>query len=300
MILYLKMVVALILPLFLLLGAFGCGDGGGGGSSTGSEASGSGNDNDVDSNQGDQDNLLTGEGIIDPIELSSGQAGTETPNTARIRFNTALGSPSTPIVLESLIVVDDDLCKGHPLNLFSNSESYDAVEAARRAVAHIEKYAIYTNFRAERSGSTVTIEAPRNLPYKYRRQPLRWKFLLGASQSVSTITTTMDGFSPGTPSFYSHKVITLHADLPADADDHEITIDGVSIDLGTGALTREEIAQRIANTDFSSGDSYTSVGAYYVGASGNSLLFQRRDSNVNLDGSINIEDNAYTGTILNR
>ena len=280
------------LSLFLISGLGGCG---GGGSSS---SSGGASNDEVASNKKDEDEdvLFTGDGIIDPIDLSGGLVGTETPNVATFRLSLAFRSLTAPLVLESLMVVKQDILNGIPLHLLSNMKSYNTETVAEKIVAHIEKQAIYTGFRASRSLSTIRLEAPPNLPYKYVNKRLDWKFLIGPSRSVSNKTITFSGFSSGTASHYSKVVITLHADLPADADDHEIIIDGVTIDFGTEALTRGEIAKKIADTDFSSGDNYISVGAYYVGVSGYNLLFQRRDSNGDLDGSIPVQDNTYTGT----
>ena len=283
--------------LFLCLclaGLPGCGGDGGGGTSSAVTGE---TDDTVDANQTKGDALLTGEGIIDPIELSGGQAGTETSNVTHFRFSTHFRTLNTPTVLESLVVEKGDLFNNVPLNLFSKTETYTAEVAAKRVAAHLEKQAIYTGFRAIAAMGIVTISAPPNLPYKYVRKRLKWKFLVGDSRSETSKNTTFNGFSPGTASHYSKTIVTLHADLPANAEDHEITIDGITIDLGTKALTREEIAQKIVNTDFSSGDNYQSMGIYYVGVSGYNLLFQRRGSDANLDGAITIQDNSYTGTI---
>ena len=188
---------------FLLIGIFGCGDSG---SETGSSAPVE-DSNEVDLNQvrsrdqGSEDPLFTGEGIIDPIELSSGREGTGTPNTTQIDFSTAFKSPKTPLVLKSLIVASNDICNGNSFNLFSSEESYNAVEAAKRVTAHIEKHAIYTSFRAERSGSVITVDAPRNSFKKYKRRILKWRFLMGKSQVAKTVKTVMDGYSSGESSF---------------------------------------------------------------------------------------------------
>ena len=285
--------------LFLCLaGPLGCGSDGGG---KGPSSAVTGETDDVlDANQTKGDTLLTGEGIIDPIELSGGQAGTEKSNVVHFRFNTHFRTLDTPTVLESLVVEKGDIFNNVPLNLFSETETYTAEVAAKRVAVHIEKYAIYTGFRAIAAMGIITISAPPNLPDKYVRKKLTWKFLIGDSRSETYKHIRFAGHTRGTASHYSKTIITLHADLPANAKDHEITIDGVTIDLGTDALTREEIAKKIANTDFSSGDNYQSVGIYYVGVSGYNLLFQRRDANEDLDSVIPIQDNSYTGTIASK
>ena len=294
MLFYLKKGGVLALIFFSLMGMLACGDGDSGGGSPVAAT-----DEDVDSNNTDTDSLVTGEGIIDPIELSGGQAGSAVPNTATFDMNdSSLTSASNPILLQSLTTISQDVLNGVPVTLSSDSDTYNPTEAATKVVAYIEKQAIYTSFRASASGTVVTLQSPINVPAIYRDKSLVWSFLHGPSSSENTFARIMRNGIGGPSFFYSNATITLHANLPANADDHEITIDDVTIDLGTEALTREEIAQKIADTDFSSGGDYTSTGAYYVGPSGPSLLFQRRDADTSLNGSIPIQDNSYTGANL--
>ena len=294
---HLKTNLYLTLFLFLCLTAMpGCG--GGSASSGGGTQDGNLNAKQATDGDGDGDVLLTGEGVIDPIDLSGGLAGTRTPAFGTFDFSSAEIPIDTPLILENLTIDEDSLVKKIPLELFAQDETYDAIEAAKRFVAHAENQAVFVGFRFFVTGTTVKITTSTNSPGRYFNRPLVWKFLFGASREEKNIVTALDTkYSSGTSSHFSQKIITLHANLPADATDHQITIDGVTVDFGTKALTREQIAQKIANTDFSSGGDYKSVGPYYVGASGYNLIFQRRDADKKFDASIPIQDNSYTGVI---
>ena len=288
----------LYLTLFLCLTSMqGCGGGSSGGKSASSGAdTQNGNLNAKQATDGDV--LLTGEGVIDPIDLSGGLAGTRTPAFGTFDFSSAEIPTDTPLILENLTIDENSLVKKTPLELFAQDETYDAIEAAKRFVAHAENQAVFVGFRFFVTGTTVKITTSNNSPGRYFNRPLVWKFLSGTSLDEKNIVTALDTkHSSGNSSHFSQKIITLHANLPANAADHQITIDGVTIDFGTKALTREQIAQKIANTDFSSGGNYTSVEPYYVGASGYNLIFQRRYADKKFDGSIPIQDNSYTGVV---
>ena len=285
-----KIVLFSFLSLFFT-GTLGCGEGGGGGTSSPASVE------DVDDNV-KKDSVLTGEGIIDPLMLSGGDKGTARSHETYFNFGVSLSSPNCPVILESFIIVGDDVLNSIPVTLCSSDETYSPTTAAQKVFDHIEEQAIYSGFRSRLSDSTVHIEAPVNVPSKYKYKKGTWKFLIGPSGTVRNEATTFRNGVGGHAVHYSETVIALHADLPANAPDHEITIDGVTIDLGTKALTREEIAKKIADTDFSSGDNYKNVGVYYVGASGYSLIFRRKEGNANLDDEITIQDNTYTGVPL--
>jgi hypothetical protein len=90
--------------------------------------------------------------------------------------------------------------------------------------------------------------------------------------------------------------ITISAPLAENAIDHSITIDNVTIDLGTSAKTAAQIAAQIAATNFSSGTNYA-TGAYTVtNPSGTLLTFTKSNSGSSGNGSITISDPLYTSS----
>jgi len=119
-----------------------------------------------------------------------------------------------------------------------------------------------------------------------------------ASQTIANVpirTIPAIIFAGGVDGVEASVTITIPAGLAATADDADIEIDGVAIDLGAIALTPAEIATAIAGTDFSTGDSYD-TNPYTVEADGDEVTFTRDDVGVSGNGALVVGDADYTTT----
>jgi RHS repeat-associated protein len=114
--------------------------------------------------------------------------------------------------------------------------------------------------------------------------------------NATTILSALT-FAGGTNGAAAIAKLAIPAALTANASDHSITIDGVTIDLGTLALSPVEIAAKISATDFSIGTSYVADGAYTVTNDGvDTLTFTRTTSGLTGNATLAISDANYTTT----
>jgi hypothetical protein len=90
--------------------------------------------------------------------------------------------------------------------------------------------------------------------------------------------------------------ITIPAGISANATDHAIEIDGVTIDLGTSALTANQVAVAIASTSFSGGTVYGTNPYTVTNTSGAILTFTSNATGTSGDGAITMQDDAYGAT----
>ncbi|MEJ0021012.1 MAG: hypothetical protein WDN47_00325 [Candidatus Doudnabacteria bacterium] len=90
---------------------------------------------------------------------------------------------------------------------------------------------------------------------------------------------------------------TIPAALPANAADHSIMIDGVTIDLGTGIRSAASIGGLIASTDFSSGTSFQADGSYTVTNNNAVVTFTRDNTGTAGNNGLTIADADFTGGV---
>ncbi len=89
------------------------------------------------------------------------------------------------------------------------------------------------------------------------------------------------------PAIPAMVTVTVSAGLVANAFDHSVTIDGVTIDLGTSALTASQVAAAIAANGFA-GKDYT-----VTNPSGADLTFTKKSAGAAGNGALTLQDAAY-------
>jgi len=96
-------------------------------------------------------------------------------------------------------------------------------------------------------------------------------------EAVANAGVTLASFSGGVTGVAASDTITIPAGLSANANDHSIAIDGVTVDLGTSLLTAAGLASEIttALTTAATGTSYVADGAYTVSTSSADITFSR-------------------------
>ena len=119
-----------------------------------------------------------------------------------------------------------------------------------------------------------------------------WVRIYGKKSSTNYVTRNINRGKNGEVGTKSSLHFFVNAGLSANADDKSIFIDGVSIDLGTDALGKEEVAQKIASADFTEGRIYRKA-PYSVRVEGNKVTFEAKFSGNNTR-TIVIKDNQYT------
>ena len=119
-----------------------------------------------------------------------------------------------------------------------------------------------------------------------------WIRVYGKKSSKNYVTRNINRGADGTLGAKSSLYFFIRAGLPANATDKSISIDGISIGLGKKALTKEDIAQKIATTDFTSGRIYA-IAPYKVSAQDAKVTFEAKFSGDNTNTLV-IDDNQYT------
>ena len=118
--------------------------------------------------------------------------------------------------------------------------------------------------------------------------------IYGGMGAMNYLTRNIGSGVDGTVGTQASLYFDIRSGLPANATDKIISIDGVSIDLGVGALSGKDIAQKIAAVDFTGGRIYEDV-PYEVRAQGSRVTFRVKLSGDNSNGrTLVIEDNQYT------
>ena len=107
------------------------------------------------------------------------------------------------------------------------------------------------------------------------------------------ITRQLSGGTNGSLGVQASVQLRIKKGLLANAEDNEIEIDGVTIDLGDDALTPEALAQKIAQASFAEGTVYA-TSPYTVTATGENINFLRTQRGVQGNGSISIQDPSYS------
>ncbi|MCK5211463.1 hypothetical protein KAJ89_02055 [Candidatus Parcubacteria bacterium] len=111
-------------------------------------------------------------------------------------------------------------------------------------------------------------------------------------EAVANAGVILTSFSGGVNNTAASDTITVPAGLSANANDHSVTIDGVTVDLGTSLLTAAGLASAIAAdlTVAATGTSYVADGAYTVSTSSADITFSRANAT---NGAIGIGDADY-------
>ena len=139
-----------------------------------------------------------------------------------------------------------------------------------------------------------TIEAPENAQSSnYNGTYLRIYFVSSGGPSLFFITRQFSGGTNGSLGIKASAVLRISKSLVKNADDYEIEIDGVRIDLGQKALTAEEIAQKISQVSFTQGTVYA-TSPYTVTATSNNVNFIRVQRGTQGNGSITIGEPNYS------
>jgi RHS repeat-associated protein len=107
---------------------------------------------------------------------------------------------------------------------------------------------------------------------------------------ASTSTLPAITFAGGVDAVAASASVVIPSGLAANAADHTVTIDGVTIDLGTSALTAEQVAAAIAAGSFT-GKDYT-----VANPSGADLAFTKSTAGDAGNMGLTIQDGTYDGT----
>ncbi len=118
-------------------------------------------------------------------------------------------------------------------------------------------------------------------------------FAGGASATTSSIPAIT--FKGGVAGVAASARMLIPADLPANAVDRSITIDGVVINLGTTSQTAIQLAGAITLTNFNSGTNFTTKGSYRATNNGSVLTFTRNNIGVEGNGVLSSSDLTYDG-----
>jgi len=113
--------------------------------------------------------------------------------------------------------------------------------------------------------------------------------------NVNTATIPSITLAGGVNAAAASTTITIPAALAASATDHSITIDDVTIDLGSSALTPTGIATAIKNTSFAAGTVYGTK-PYTVTSNGADVIFTRNATGSGSNGVLAVGDANYTTT----
>ena len=110
------------------------------------------------------------------------------------------------------------------------------------------------------------------------------------------VTRRFEGAVDGSPGIKASLHFYIKEGLVKNAKDKQISIDGVSIDLGSQALSAEEVAKKIANFDFTGGKIYKEI-PYKVSFQENKVIFSAKLPGEKSNGkNLSIEDNQYTAS----
>ena len=110
------------------------------------------------------------------------------------------------------------------------------------------------------------------------------------------VTRNLQGAVDGPPSIKASLHFYIKEGLVKNAKDRKISIDGVSIGLGSQALSAEEVAEKIADSDFTGGKIYKEI-PYTVSFQENKVTFSAKLPGDKSNGkNLSIEDNQYTAS----
>ncbi len=113
------------------------------------------------------------------------------------------------------------------------------------------------------------------------------------AEAITHASGALTALSGGIASTSASTTIAISAGLVANAADHSITIDGVTIDLGTSVQTATQLATAIAAATYTGGTSYLATGAYTVAADTTNVIFTRTAVGVAGNGALALADNSY-------
>ena len=121
-----------------------------------------------------------------------------------------------------------------------------------------------STFGVTRRDGTLQFVAPQNTGTEWNGRKIQFQSILttdeemdvGCKNSQSPHILNLPPAFSGGVSEYESATLDISDCLASSATNHSITIDGVSIDLGSDALTVTAIATTIANTNFSGGTLY--------------------------------------------